>query len=213
MYDLIVFDMDGVLVDSEPIACGVFHKHVAALGVPMTLEELMRDTIGLSTASTRILIRERYGIEISDEIIARIRAELDEVYPAQLTAVTGVEQAIRAVDRPRCVASSSSPTRIELSLRLTGLTGYFGDNVFSATMVERGKPHPDLFLHAAGTMGFDPARTAVVEDSVPGVTAGIAAGMTVFAYAGASYCNATALERAGGRVFTDMRDLPALLGA
>jgi HAD superfamily hydrolase (TIGR01509 family) len=212
MFDLTIFDMDGVLVDSEPIACGIFHKHVAALGVPMTLDELMRDTIGLSTHSTRLLIRERYGIEVSDDVVARIRAELDLVYPARLAAVPGVEQAILAIDRPRCVASSSSPTRIELSLRLTGLTGYFGRNVFSASMVERGKPHPDLFLHAAGTMGFEPARAAVIEDSVHGVTAGVAAGMKVFAFAGAPYTDAKALERAGGQVFTDMRDLPALLG-
>lgn len=212
MYDLVVFDMDGVLVDSEPIACRILHRHLELLGVPMTLDEFMRDTIGLSTPSTRALIRDRYGIEVPDDVVQRARAELDRAYEAELVAVAGVEQAIQAVDRPRCVASSSSPARIALSLRITGLGRYFGDNLFSATMVERGKPHPDLFLHAAGTMGIAPARAAVVEDSVPGVTAGVAAGMKVFAYAGASYADAAALERAGGTVFTDMRGLPGLLG-
>lgn len=213
MFDLIVFDMDGVLVDSEPIANRVLHKHLASIGVPWTLEEQTRDTLGLSTATMRVMIRERYGIAIPDEMILRQRAELDQVYHTELKAIRDVEAAIRAVAKPRCVASSSSPSRIELSLRLTGLKPYFDPHLFSAAMVERGKPHPDLFLHAARTMGHDPKRAAVVEDSVPGVTAGVAAGMKVFAYAGADYADAEALARAGGEVFTDMRELPRLLGA
>ena len=212
MFDLIVFDMDGVLVDSEPIANRVMHKHLATLGVPWTLAEQTRDTLGLSTASARVLIRERYGIEIPEATILAMRAELDRVYHAELRAIRDVEAAIKAVDKPRCVASSSSPTRIELSLRLTGLKPYFDPHLFSAAMVERGKPHPDLFLLAAKTMGHDPRRAAVVEDSVPGVTAAVAAGMKVFAYAGADHADAEALAKAGGEVFTDMRELPKLLG-
>lgn len=213
MFDLIVFDMDGVLVDSEPIANRVLHKHLSALGVPWTLEEQTRDTLGLSTPTMRALILERYGITLPDEMLVRQRAELDTAYHAELKAIRDVEAAIKAVDKPRCVASSSSPHRIELSLRLTGLKPYFDPHLFSAAMVERGKPHPDLFLHAARTMGHDPKRAAVIEDSVPGVTAGVAAGMKVFAYAAADYSDAEALARAGGEVFTDMRDLPRLLGA
>lgn len=213
MFDLIVFDMDGVLVDSEPIANRVLHKHLSALGVPWTLEEQTRDTLGLSTPTMRALILERYGITLPDEMLVRQRAELDTAYHVELKAIRDVEAAIKAVDKPRCVASSSSPHRIELSLRLTGLKPYFDPHLFSAAMVERGKPHPDLFLHAARTMGHDPKRAAVIEDSVPGVTAGVAAGMKVFAYAAADYSDAEALARAGGEVFTDMRDLPRLLGA
>lgn len=211
-FDLIVFDMDGVLVDSEPIANRVAHKHLAALGVPWTLAQLMRETIGISSASMYAMIRERYGIEVPQATLLAMRAELDEAYHQELRAIRDVEAAIKAVDKPRCVASSSSPTRIELSLRLTGLKPYFDPYLFSAAMVERGKPHPDLFLHAARTMGHDPKRAAVVEDSLPGVTAGVAAGMTVFAYAGADYADAEALAKAGGAVFTDMRELPRLLG-
>ncbi len=213
MFDLIVFDMDGVLVDSEPIANRIVHKHLAALGVPWTLQDMMRETIGISSASMHAMIRERYGIEVPAETILATRTELDQAYHAELKPIRDVEAAIKAVDKPRCVASSSSPSRIDLSLRLTGLKPYFDPHLFSAAMVERGKPHPDLFLHAARTMGHDPKRAAVVEDSVPGVTAGVAAGMKVFAYAGADYADAEALAKAGGEVFTDMRDLPKLLGA
>lgn len=213
MFDLIVFDMDGVLVDSEPIVNRIWHKRLSAIGVPWTLEEQTRDTLGLSTATMRTMIRDRYGIEVPDAMIAAQRAELDAAYERQLKAIPHIEAAIKAVDKPRCVASSSSPTRIELSLRLTGLKPYFDPHLFSASMVERGKPHPDLFLHAARTMGHDPRRAAVIEDSVPGVTAGVAAGMKVFAYAAADYADAEALARAGGEVFTDMLELPRLLGA
>lgn len=213
MFDLIVFDMDGVLVDSEPICNRIWHKHFSSIGVPWTLEEQTRDTLGLSTATMRKMILDRYGIAIPDEMILRQRAELDQAYHTELKAIRDVEAAIKAVAKPRCVASSSSPSRIELSLRLTGLKPYFDPHLFSAAMVERGKPHPDLFLHAARTMGHDPRRAAVIEDSVPGVTAGVAAGMKVFAYAAADYSDAKALAKAGGEVFTDMRDLPKLLGA
>ena len=212
MFDLIVFDMDGVLVDSEPIANRILHRHLCTLGLPMTLPEFMKACVGLSTPSWRALIRDLHGIEVPEALLAAQRAELDEAYRAELQAIAGVEAVIQAVDKPRCVASGSSPTRIALSLRLTKLDRYFGPNVFSSTMVERGKPHPDLFLHACKTMGHDPRRAAVIEDSLPGVTAGVAAGMKVFAYAGADYADADALAKAGGEVFTDMRDLPKLLG-
>ena len=212
MFDLIVFDMDGVLVDSEPIANRILHQYLSALGVPMTLDELTRDTLGLSTASMRRLIHDRFAIAIPDETLAKQHAAVYAAYETELRPVPGVEDAMRALPHPRCVASSSSPETIAVSLRLTGLDRHFGDKLFSASMVERGKPHPDLFLHAARTMGFAPARTAVVEDSVPGVTAGVAAGMRVFAYAGASYAVAEALAGAGGAVFTDMRELPRLMG-
>lgn len=212
-FDLIVFDMDGVLVDSEPIANRILHRYLSALGVPMTLDELTRDTLGLSTASMRRLVRDRYAIDVPDAMLADQRAAVYAAYETELKPVAGVEDAIRALPHPRCVASSSSPETIAVSLRLTGLDRHFGDRLFSAAMVERGKPHPDLFLHAARTMGHDPSLTAVIEDSVPGVTAGVAAGMRVFAYAGASYADPAALAAAGGQVFTDMRELPGLLGA
>jgi HAD superfamily hydrolase (TIGR01509 family) len=213
VFDLIVFDMDGVLVDSEPIANRILHRYLAALGVPMTLEDVTRDTLGLSTASTRRLIQDRYGIVVPEETLAVQRAEVYAAYETELKPVPGIVEALESLPHPRCVASSSSPETIAVSLRLTGLDRHFGGKLFSAHMVERGKPHPDLFLHAARTMGHAPERTVVVEDSVPGVTAGVAAGMRVFAYAGADYADPDALAAAGGAVFTDMRELPKLLGA
>jgi HAD superfamily hydrolase (TIGR01509 family) len=212
VFDLIVFDMDGVLVDSEPIANRILHRHLAALGVPMTLDQVTRDTLGLSTASMCRLIQARYGIVIPPETLAVQRAEVFAAYETELKPVAGIVEALAALPQPRCVASSSSPETIAVSLRITGLDRHFGANLFSAHQVERGKPHPDLFLYAARRMGHAPGRTAVVEDSVPGVTAGVAAGMSVFAYAGADHAHPRALAAAGGRVFADMRELPWLLG-
>jgi len=213
LFDLVIFDMDGVLVDSEPIANRILHKHLSALGMPLGLAEMTRTLIGLSTPAWRRVIEERFGIQVPDAVIAAHRAEVYAAYATELRAVPGVEDAIRALKQPRCVASSSSPQTIALSLRLTGLDRHFDGKLFSASMVERGKPHPDIFLHAARAMGHDPSRTAVVEDTVTGVTAGVAAEMKVFGYAGASYSDAQALAKAGGEVFTDMRELPKLLGA
>lgn len=213
LYDLVIFDMDGVLVDSEPIANRILHKYLSALGMPLGLDEMTRTLIGLSTPAWRRLVEDRFGVVMTDEQVARQKEEVHEAYKTELRPVPGVEQAILALRQPRCVASSSPPETIAVSLRLTGLDRHFGGNLFSASMVARGKPHPDIFLHAAREMGHAPARTAVVEDTVTGVTAGVAAGMKVFGYAGASYSDPDALARAGATVFRAMDELPGLIGA
>jgi HAD superfamily hydrolase (TIGR01509 family) len=205
--------MDGVLVDSEPIANRVLHGHFAALGVPLTLDAATRQFTDLSLANCCDYVTRTHGIAIPDDFARRVWADTEAAYLEGLKPVRGVDAAIGRIALPKCVASSSGPDRIALSLRLTGLERHFGDRLFSTHMVARGKPHPDIFLHAAATMGASPSRTAVVEDSIYGARGAVAAGMSVFAYAVAPHSDRDALVRAGAVLFTDMQKLPRLLGA
>jgi HAD superfamily hydrolase (TIGR01509 family) len=207
----IIFDCDGVLVDSEPIANAMLVEILGEHGMDLTVEDSMRLFLGRSWASILGIIEEHFGRPapnaLSEEYRTRLRVELDR----SLTPIPGVPEALEALGGlPRCVASSGEPDKIRHSLTVTGLIAHFDDaHLFSATMVEHGKPAPDLFLHAARTMGFDPGRAVVVEDSLPGVQAGVAAGMRVLGYAPDG--TADALREAGAEVFTAMRDLPHLL--
>jgi HAD superfamily hydrolase (TIGR01509 family) len=209
-FDLIIFDCDGVLVDSERLSIRVDAIFLERLGWPMSSDEIVERWVGRSDADMRAEIEEHIGgpipVEIDDEFSRVYRETLDR----ELVAVDGVREALDVITTPRCVASSGEHEKIRRSLALTGLTDYFGDRIFSATDVAHGKPAPDLFLLAAGTLGAEPARCAVVEDSVHGVAAALAAGMQAFAYAG-GVTPAERLARPGAVVFADMRELPGLL--
>ena len=208
-FDLVIFDCDGVLVDSEPIANRIWAEIVTALGHPMTVAEAIATFAGRTRADNLAII--------ADLVRSPLPADLDEQYQARLYAalreelvlVEGIEAALDRIDLPMCVASSAGHVKLRLSLELTGLLRRFEGRLFSAVDVPRGKPHPDLFLHAAAQMGALPARCVVVEDSIPGVEAGIAAGMRVLGYGAAM--DAEALANAGAKVFFDMGDLPELL--
>lgn len=213
MFDLIIFDLDGVLVDSEPIANRVLLAHLQRLGVPITLDELFRDFVGLSLPTCYALVDQRYGVRVPEGFTEALQRDTFARYRHELKPVAGVSEMLAQLDRPKCVASSSEPEKIALSLDLTGLRSHFDGHLFSAQQVARGKPHPDLFLHAARQMAVASLRVAVVEDSVPGVQAGIAAGMSVFAYVDGTHASRTALQQAGAYLFDDMADLPALLRA
>lgn len=210
--DGVIFDCDGVLVDSEPIANALLVEILGEHGMTLTVEDSMRLFLGRSWASILGIIEEHFGRPAPDAVSDDFRTRLREQLDRDLTPVAGVPEALAALGGlPRCVASSGEPEKIRHSLTVTGLLGHFDDaHLFSATMVEHGKPAPDLFLHAARTMGFDPARAVVVEDSLPGVQAGVAAGMRVLGYAPDG--TAAALRAAGAEVLTDMRDLPRVLG-
>ena len=212
-FDLIIFDLDGTLVDSEPIANLVLAEHLARIGLPLTVDEVIRTFVGLSLPSVYALAESRFGVTVPDNFTDALQQETFARFREGLLAVPGVDAALQAIPVAKCVASSSAPDKIALSLDLTGLAHHFGGHVFSAVQVPRGKPFPDLFLFAAGRMGALPVRTAVVEDSLPGVQAGVAAGMTVFAFTGAPHADPAALAAAGGLVFTTMTQLPALLAA
>ena len=205
----VIFDCDGVLVDTEPAANRVLARLLTGAGLPTTPEESMRTYMGRSWDSCMAIAGERLGRPLPASLREDYRAGVREAWAADLRAVDGIEEALDAIALPTCVASSGEHERMRFTLGRTGLLGRFEGRIFSATEVEHGKPAPDLFLHAAGRMAFDPARTTVVEDTVPGVQAGRAAGMRVLAYA--AHTPAADLEAAGGVAFTDMRDLPRLL--
>jgi HAD superfamily hydrolase (TIGR01509 family) len=210
--DLVIFDCDGVLVDSELVANRIFVEHLARHGIAMTLEAALRDLVGRSLPSCVALLEERHGRALPADFVASLQAATMQAFASELAPVPGIAAALDRIDCPTCVASSSAPAKIRFSLDRTGLLPRFDGRLFSASEVARGKPYPDLFLHAAARMGHDARRCVVVEDAVPGVQAGIAAGMRVLAYAGAAHADVARLREAGGEIFTDMAELPGLLG-
>lgn len=212
---LLIFDCDGVLVDSEVIAFEVLAHMLATLGKPLSLEECRRRFIGRRTPEVLAEIEQELGHPIPEDIGARMKALLFARFRRELRPVTGVKQALAHVPPPICVASSSAPDRISISLAVTGLAAFFGDHVFSAEQVAHGKPAPDLFLFAARAMGVAPTDSIVIEDSPAGVQAGRRAGMGIIGFAGASHAGAALAKslRAAGAdiVIGNMAELPAAL--
>ena len=211
-FDLIIFDCDGVLVDSERLSIRLDAIFLERIGWPMSSDEIVERWVGRSDADMRAEIEEHIGGPVPVDIDDEFNRIHRDTFDRELVAVDGIREALDAITTPRCVASSGQHDKIRRSLALTGLTDYFGDRIFSATDVAHGKPAPDLFLLAARTIGAEPARCAVVEDSAHGVDAGLAAGMRTFAYAG-GVTPAQRLARPGAVVFNDMRELPGLVAA
>jgi HAD superfamily hydrolase (TIGR01509 family) len=215
---LVIFDCDGVLVDSEPLALAVLTDTLARAGATLTAAEAQARFLGRSLASVAAEARDALGVELTEDDLSRMRERLYALFRAELRPIAGVAAAVDALPCPFCVASSSQPERIRLSLEATGLLDRFEGRIFSATMVARGKPAPDLFLLAAERMGAEPAACVVVEDSPAGVRAAQAAGMTALGFAGGGHArapsHAAALVDAGAAlVFDDMGRLPGLLAA
>ncbi|MCX5149365.1 MULTISPECIES: HAD family hydrolase [unclassified Streptomyces] len=209
-FELVIFDCDGVLVDTERIATRVNVALGAEFGWPLTEDEAISLFIGRSSASNRELVADRLGSEAARKWEERFAQMHTEAVDAGLTPVDGLPEALAAITLPTCVASSGSHEKMQHTLGRTGLYERFAGRIHSATEVARGKPAPDVFLYAARRMGVDPSACAVVEDSRPGVEAARAAGMRSFGYAG-GLTPASHLVGPGTVVFTDMRDLPGLL--
>lgn len=208
--DLVIFDCDGVLADSEKIAVKIDMLILADLGWPMSLDEVAERFVGRSFADMAADIAAHLGRPLPDGWDVPYRKLHREALEAELTPVDGVVEALDALTLPACVASNTSHPGLRRTLGLTGLLDRFDGRIFSADDVARGKPAPDLFLHAARTLGADPARCVVVEDSPYGVAAARAAGMRAYGYYG-GLTPAHRLEGPGTTVFCDMRKLPALL--
>ena len=209
MIEAVIFDCDGVLVDSEALSNQALSEALGEAGLEMSPIECRAQFMGRSWANCLEVIEERMGREAPQELEESYRRRMRQAFERDLRAVPGVEDALDRIELPTCVASSGPPSKIRLTLGLTGLWPRFEGRIFSAREVEQGKPAPDLFLHAAAQMGWEPGGCAVVEDAPVGVEAAVAAGMAAFGYAGDG--DAPALEAAGARVFTDMSELPELL--
>ena len=211
--ELVVFDCDGVLVDTERLTVGVEARVLTELGWPHTVEEVVTRWMGRSSAAQLAELEERLGPHGSRTFDERTTAELVDVFERELTAVEGISTLLDRLDAarvPTCVASSGTHQRMRHTLGLTGLYDRFAGRIYSATEVAHGKPAPDLFLHAASSMGADPSASVVIEDSVYGVRAGVAAGMTVYGFAG-GLTRPEDLAAAGAHTFEAMADLADVL--
>ncbi|GGO56054.1 hydrolase [Streptomyces daqingensis] len=213
-YDMVVFDNDGVLVDSEPISNRVLAACLTESGHPTTYEDSIRDYMGAALHRVHDVVLERSGKRLPDDFDDTFHARVFAAFQRELLPVPGVPELLAKLDaegQPFCVASSGSHERIRVTLRKTGLYEHFGEQrIFSSQDVGRGKPAPDLFLHAADVMGVPPERCAVVEDSPLGVRAALAAGMDVYAFA--AMTPRDRLTAAGaGVIFEDMGELTPLL--
>jgi HAD superfamily hydrolase (TIGR01509 family) len=214
-FDLIIFDCDGVLVDSEVISCQAHADVLSLCGYPITAAQVFDRFLGRSAKQAQIEVEAELGRKLPNDFMARLQDQLFRTFQADLQAVIGITQALDAIELPVCVASSGSHERMRISLGATRLYDRLSPHIFSSSQVSNGKPAPDLFLFAAAQMQADPAACVVVEDSVAGIRGAVAAGMTVLGFHGGSHCgpdHAATLQAAGATTtFGDMSQLPSLI--
>ena len=208
-FDLVIFDCDGVLVDSETISASTLADNLMRIGFPVDLEYVDQHYLGRSFDVVKADYVRRVGRPLPKGFADAWYSDLFAAFRRDLKPIAGAADVLRRLAVPKCVASSSAPARLALSLEVTGLASLCGANVFDATMVTRGKPAPDLFLYCAERMGAVPKRTLVVEDSISGIAAAVAAGMTAWGFVGGSHYasgrDTAPLRRAGAaRIFASM---------
>jgi HAD superfamily hydrolase (TIGR01509 family) len=211
----LIFDCDGVLIDSEILVCRLVSEELTALGLPLSVEDVILRFAGRPEREMMAELERDYGGPLPESFLPRTRTRTAECYATELRAVANVGEVLQRLRVPFCVASSSGPPKLRMGLSVTGLDVHFGENVISAASVVRGKPSPDVFLYAAGWMRAAIPNCVVIEDSVPGVTAARAAGIRTFGFTGGSHCPpdlGVRLRDAGAEaVLVDMRDLERLL--
>lgn len=216
--ELIIFDCDGVLVDSEPLSLRILLETITEAGGRITAAEIQESFLGKSLATVSELLRRDHQVEMDAVLLERMRQRLYQAFREELQPISGIGTVLAALGQSFCVASSSQPERIDLALAVTGLADFFGKRIFSATMVAQGKPAPDLFLHAAAQMQTDPALCLVIEDSPAGIEAADRAGMRALGFTGGSHARSPAhrqqlLSLGPCGVFDDMIELPDLVRA
>ncbi len=211
---LVIFDCDGVLVDSETISNSMLAEMLTVEGLPTTMAQARREYQGMLLAEIRSRAERTLGRTLPSDWLARYESEREGVFRRELAPVAGAAEAVRRIKAAGigvCVASQGKLSKTSLSLALTGLDDLFPEKArFSAYLVANGKPAPDLFLHAAASMGAEPAGCVVIEDTPSGVTAGVSAGMRVLGYAADN--DESALRCAGAQTFHALLQLPGLLG-
>ena len=206
--ELIIFDCDGVLVDSEILANEELKLALVSCGLTMTTDQVIETFVGRSMTYVVEKSQEILGHNLPGDFLDRLQEKTFASFERNLKPVQGIRNVLRSLSgRPQkiCVASSGSFEKMDLTLGLTDLKHFFGDNIYNSTQVRRGKPYPDLYLFAANEMDVDPARCLVIEDSLPGVQGAVAAGMEVLAYSVRGQDKS--LATAGGMIFSDMNDI------
>lgn len=209
-FDLVIFDCDGVLVDSEVLSARVLIAQLAELGIGLTDEQFRAEFLGRSFASASALLKARTGRDLPTDFSRDYFVRLNALFARDLKPMAGVKQVLDALKVQHCVASGSIPPRLDFSLKVCGLDAHFGPHVYSAALVKNAKPAPDLFLHAAAVHEVSPSRCLVLEDSEMGVRAAQAAGMAVWHFAGGSHIRAGQTLRADlkvNRVAHDMQEV------
>ncbi len=211
MTELVIFDCDGVLVDSEGIGGTVLARAAIAEGAAISAEESLRLFRGLKMAECVVEIERRLGRPVRDDFVANVRQNMAKAFESDLQAVEGIHAALAAITVPVCVASNGQLRKMRHTLGLTNLLGHFEGRLFSAYDVGAWKPDPGLFVHAARTLGADPSRCVVVEDSLSGIRAAHAAGMRVLGYTAGDAHAISELGAECAELFHSMDQLPFLL--
>lgn len=190
--DLVIFDCDGVLIDSEIISSTILIAELKVSGVSVTFDYFQQNFLGRSFPKVADAVRQTFNVTLPVTFEETYRRRLLTAFEAQLKPTDQVSDVLASIATLKCVATSSSPNRVKRSLALTGLTDFFGDDVFTSSLVPNGKPAPDLFFYSAEKMNVAPQRCLVIEDSLPGIEAAVAAGMHVWRYSGGSHLKGAA---------------------
>lgn len=214
--ELVIFDCDGVLIDSELIACSADADALTEVGFEITCEGVIERFAGVPSEAMYATVEAELGHALPEDFDIRVKKRVLEKYRTELQPIEGIEEVLSSMKARKCVASSSNPAKLALGLVETGLFELLYPHVFSTALVSRGKPNPDLFLYSAKAMGVEPSDCVVIEDSVAGISAARAAGMRSIGFVGGSHClpdHSKSLVKAGAEtVIRDMRKLLQEIG-